>query len=66
MGMATITISMSDAAFDIVRAWPKGLKSQRISAAIQLWQFQMDEMEKEREARHESMARQEDIQEGEE
>jgi len=64
--MATITISMSDAAFDIVRAWPKGQKSQRISAAIQLWQFQNDEWLKEREARHESMARQEDIQEGEE
>jgi hypothetical protein len=39
--MPIVTISMNDKAYQIYRNWEKGLKSSRVSAAIQLWQAQV-------------------------
>lgn len=35
--MPTVTISMSDKAYDIYRTWTKGTRSNRTSAAIMQW-----------------------------
>ena len=35
--MPTVTISMSDNAYEIFRQWQKGVRSMRVSAAILMW-----------------------------
>ena len=42
--MPTVTISMSDKAYEIYRHWAKGVRSNRVSAAIQLWNAQVLEV----------------------
>jgi len=39
--MPTVTISMSDNAYEIYRQWQKGVRSNRVSAAILLWNAQV-------------------------
>jgi len=39
--MPTVTISMSDNAYELYRHWPKGVRSGRVSAAILLWNAQV-------------------------
>lgn len=39
--MPTVTISMSDNAYEIYREWQKGVRSMRTSAAILLWNAQV-------------------------
>ena len=39
--MPTVTIRMSDKAYDLFRGWTKGQRSQRVSAAICLWNAQV-------------------------
>lgn len=46
--MPTVTISMSDKAYDIYRDWEKGAKSRRVSAAILLWNAQVLEVKYEK------------------
>lgn len=35
--MPTVTISMSEGAYEIYRNWSKGTRSNRVSAAIMQW-----------------------------
>lgn len=35
--MPTVTISMSEMAYEVFREWEKGVRSNRVSAAILLW-----------------------------
>jgi len=39
--MPTVTISMSDNAYELYRHWAKGVRSNRVSAAILLWNAQV-------------------------
>jgi len=41
--MPIVTISMTDKAHDLYRTWEKGQRSQRVSAAICLWNAQVIE-----------------------
>ncbi len=35
--MPTVTITMSESAYDVYREWSKGKRSNRVSAAIMQW-----------------------------
>lgn len=35
--MPTVTISMSEGAYEVYREWSKGTRSNRVSAAIMQW-----------------------------
>jgi len=39
--LPTVTISMSESAYDVFREWNKGVRSNRVSAAILLWNAQV-------------------------
>lgn len=39
--MPNVSVTMSDKAYDIFREWEKGHRSQRVSAAICLWNAQV-------------------------
>jgi len=36
--MPTVTITMSDKAYELYREWEKGTRSNRVSAAIMQWE----------------------------
>jgi len=36
--MPTVTITMSDKAYELYRQWKKGTRSNRVSAAIMQWE----------------------------
>jgi len=36
--MPTVTITMSDKAYELYRQWEKGTRSNRVSAAIMQWE----------------------------
>ena len=39
--MPTVSISLTDRAYNLYREWEKGLRSNRVSAAICLWNAQV-------------------------
>jgi hypothetical protein len=41
--MPTISITITEKAYDLYRSWEKGQRSQRVSAAISLWNAQVIE-----------------------
>jgi len=43
--MPTVTISMSEKAYDVYRQWNKGLRSQRMSVALLEWHYKMQSSE---------------------
>ena len=39
--MPTVSISLTKKAYELYTEWPKGIRSQRVSAAICLWNAQV-------------------------
>lgn len=41
VNMPTVSISLTKKAYELYTEWPKGIRSQRVSAAICLWNAQV-------------------------